>query len=273
MGSAVLSRIKHDHAWILSSIHDPWHMNASFMTGVSASLTQYLAHSTPPISIDKVFGPDKFAETFVKAHVDLLRSQGMHATAHPIFTCQTSFVTKASLTAPLAVAPPASYRMQIGLLADLEVLAQMYCDFGTDVGDVVNLEGCREEMRRWLEAGGIWVCRANDRIVGYCTIGRSTPRTIAIQNVYVAPGNRKKGIAETMVRFLTRYFLGVKFEGAPDEVPRQGVKEEMCLNVIEEGVKRLYKRCGFLLGDDDVDPLTGKKGSLAMSYWSVKIDH
>lgn len=160
MGSAVLSRIKHDHAWILSSLHDPWHMNASFMTGVSASLAQYLAHSIPPISIDKVFGPDKFAETFVKAHVDLLQSQGAHATAQPIFTCQTSFVTKASLTAPpAAVLSPASYHMQIGLSADLDVLAQMYCDFGTDVGDVVSLEGCREEMRRWLEAGGISTLR------------------------------------------------------------------------------------------------------------------
>lgn len=242
------------------------------MTGVSASLAQYLAHSIPPISIDKVFGPDKLAETFVKAHVELLQSQGTHATAQPIFTCQTSFVTKASLTAAATVLSPASYHMQIGLPADLDVLAQMYCDFGTDVGDVLSLEGCREEMRRWLEAGGIWVCRANSRIVGYCTIGRSTPRTIAIQNVYVAPGNRKKGIAETMVRFLTRYFLGVKFEGAPNEAPRQGVKEEMCLNVIEEGVKRLYRRCGFLLGDDDVEPHTEKKGSLAMSYWRVKVD-
>ena len=61
------------------------------------------------------------------------------------------------------------------------------------------------------------------------------------------------------------------FEGAPAGGPVLGTKEQVCLNVAEDHVARLYRRCGFLLGDDDRDPVTGRMGWISSSVRTVEV--
>ena len=58
---------------------------------------------------------------------------------------------------------------------------------------------------------------------------------------------------------ITRWFLGAEPSGLHDvPPPKDGWRpQEVCLNVVEEGPARIYKRCGFLLGEDDKDPESG----------------
>lgn len=47
-------------------------------------------------------------------------------------------------------------------------------------------------------------------VAGYLLLGRNTPRTVAIRNVFVAPEHRRRGLAETMVGAVTRACLGAR---------------------------------------------------------------
>ena len=124
-------------------------------------------------------------------------------------------------------------------------------------------------LTRTISAGAVWVCRTEGIVVGYAVFGQPTPPTIAIQNVYVAPSHRRKGIAEALVRTTTRYYLGLTLSGAQNvpEIPPSGVKEEVNLLMTDPGAEGVYRRAGFLFpspGDSDVggrDPATGRKAS------------
>lgn len=101
---------------------------------------------------------------------------------------------------------------------------------------------------------------ASKTISGFLVLGRETPRTIAIRNMFVSPAFRRKGVAEALIRAATRFYLGAEplgfdLQGAEPVRP----KEEVCLNVADPGAKRLYIRCGYQLEGDQTDAVTGKR--------------
>lgn len=101
--------------------------------------------------------------------------------------------------------------------------------------------------------------------IGFCNLGRPTPRTVAIRGVMVSPLHRGKGIAERMVSLISRTYLVdanpldydlsfAKGSTVPEPDPETvyGRKEEVCLfvGVENEVAQRLYKRCGFDESED-----------------------
>ncbi len=117
--------------------------------------------------------------------------------------------------------------------SDAEGVALLYIEFTRGGPVTATFNQAREKMEEALQRKGLWRCHVNGEIAGFIVVGRFTPRTASIKNVFVRPEYRRKGVGETMVRAVTRYYLGIK--------------KELCLNVIEEGAQRLYGRCGFVL--------------------------
>lgn len=202
-----------------------------------------------------------------------MRSQGLRIEVlPPFFRAKVTYATLATIPPP----PPrlSQYRIEPATARDVEPLAQLFVEFMSDTPvRKLPLDDARTKMALFVRLGQIWLCRVDGEIAGYCATGRMTPRTGAIRNVYVSPKHRRKGIAEAFTRALTRYLLGAEplgFEGAPPGPPPQGIKHEIALNVAEDHVERLYKRCGFLLPEDDCDPATGRRGWFDSTYRGVK---
>lgn len=212
-------------------------------------------------------------DAFIDTWIAEMTASGLRIEALPtFFRSKVSFATLATLPPP----PPtlSNYRIELANLDDIETLAHLFVDFVGSGPKGVSLEEARVNMGMSVRLGEIWVCRVDGEVAGYTATGRTTFRTVAIRNVYVSPNHRRKGIAEAMTIAMTRYLLGAQplgFNGAPDGPPAKGIKEEVCLNVAKDYVERLYKKCGFLLGEDDRDPVSGKKGWFATAFRGVKV--
>lgn len=263
MFSITLTKIIDDFAWVLSTAleHLQVFSDADYAEAISL-LASSLAPSMDPEAFDAVLGSEPLVDLFIERWVHEVTSKGIRAEAPPpIFRGKISYATLATLPPP---SPALSqYKIELATTADVDTLAQLYMHFINDVSNPVTFEHAKTTMERLVQLGEIWMCRTNGESAGYCAIGRDTPRTVAIRNVYVSPEHRRKGVAEAMVRAITRYYLGAQplgFDGAPTTGPPKGVKREVCLNVTEDYVERVYKRCGFLLGPDDRDPETGNRG-------------
>ena len=116
--------------------------------------------------------------------------------------------------------------------------------------------------------------------VGFVILGRVTPKTIAVRAVFVLPEQRRKGIAEAMMRAVSGYYLGVtpSTVEALESPPAIGLKDEVNLLAVEDGAKRVYKRSGFLLPDEagdvltgGVDPDTGYNGWYSSTWGSIEL--
>lgn len=107
-------------------------------------------------------------------------------------------------------------------------------------------------------------------LAGYLLLGRNTPRTLAIRNVFVAQAHRRRGLAEAMVHAVTRACLGappIAIDGDADDgrgvavdvsAPAWGTKDAVCLLVAEPEVARIYARCGFVVDLEARDAETGR---------------
>lgn len=212
---------------------------------------------------------------FIETWVRFMKTQGLNLKAlDPFFGMKYSFATLATLPPVSSTLPRYDIRLA-QTEEDADVVAPLVVDFRKHGPKETTLEDAKRVMRAAVQTKQLWVCRRPEKaIVGYSLVGRVTPRTIAIRNVYVSSSHRRKGIAECMVRALTRFYLGAEplgFEGAPSPKPAAGTREEICLDVAEESVARLYKRCGFLLGEDDHDFVTGEKGWCQWLWRGVEI--
>ena len=155
------------------------------------------------------------------------------------------------------------------------VLSHFFADFTTHSPLPMTLEAARTKMLMHIGLGEVWICRVDGEIAGFCATGRVTPKTIAIRNVYVSPQYRRRGIADAMTRMLTRYLLGAEplgFGGGLAAAgPPPSIKREVALNVALDYVEKIYKSCGFLLGEDDRDPESGKRGWFTSVFRGVRL--
>ena len=239
-----------------------------------AALTRRLVDLIDPKAMDGVIGPSDVVLAFIDTWIAEMKTKGRTIMIlEPKFSSQVSFATLATLPPPSRALSEHSFT-----LAQTEeeavAVAPLVVDFSTEGPKTATLQEAQRMMSVAAELHQLWVYRVEGRIVGYSLVGRMTPRTVAIRHVYVSPTFRRRGIAGAMVRALTRFYLGAEplgFAGAPSPKPDAGVREEICLNVSREEVARLYKRCGFLLGEGDRDPMTGKAGSFHSSFLSVEV--
>lgn len=275
MYSITLTKIADDFAWVASTPLELLKVfnDADYVSAISL-LASSLAPFMDPGAFDAIIGSEPLVDLFIECWVREMTLKGIRAEAPPpFFRGKISYATLATL-------PPLSptllqYKIELATIADLDTLGQLYMDFlGNTPPHSITIEEAKTTMERFVQLGEIWMCRVDGERAGYCATGRDTSRTIAIRNVYVSPEHRRKGVAEAMVKAITRYYLGaypLGFDGAPTTGPPKGVKREVCLNVTEEHVERVYKRCGFLLGPDDRDPETGNRGWYPTTYRGVKI--
>ena len=272
--SITMSKIDGELAWCMCSPYDlPREFSDDEYSTAVSLLASHLSTSVELKAVDNVFGSEKLVDLFVQAWAEKQASKGVKiGTPPPIFQAKGTYATLASIPPP---SPAFSqYKISPASMNDVDDLARLYIDFCTVLEHSVSIEKARHELGQYVQLGQIWVCRVEAEIAGYCATSRESVHTIVIRNVYVSPKHRRKGIAEAMTRAMTRYYLGAEplgFEGAPATGPQKGVKREVCLNVAEDHIERLYKRCGFLLGQDDRDPETGKKGWHPATYRAVEV--
>ena len=272
--SLVLVRISDDHAWRLGCPRGR-ELSAQDTVAAISQLADSLASAIEPQAFDYLMGSKSLVAIFIDAWIAAMAARGVsvEGPSGTISSFKQSFATLATLPPP----PPSltQYRLELATAEDVGALAHLFSAF-TAVwpNGGFSVEDARPRMAAAVRFGEVWVHRVNGEIAGFCTTGRATACTIAIRNLYVDPRHRRKGIAEALTMGMLRYYLGARplgFEGAPDGPPAKGVKQEVCLNVGEDFVERLYTKCGFLFGEDAKDPITGKKAWIPLAICEVKI--
>ncbi|RPD81546.1 hypothetical protein L226DRAFT_527822 [Lentinus tigrinus ALCF2SS1-7] len=268
--------------------------------GLLAPATSLLASSTlthlssNPLVLDRIVGPDTVVEPFLTTWSALLLSLNLrvhiHSGSGTAFNgSRVSYATRASLKPPPsaspAPSPPFPHPIVQASTADLETIAQLYIAFQAD-------EPWHRTIRRSaalaciegpVKAGLVWYVPIDGPpggAAGYVLLGRASPRTIAIRNVFVSRSHRRKGVAEAMVRGVTRYYLNAPPHGVrplKEGPPAVGFKEEVHLNVSDESAERVYRRAGFLFPDRSgdvvaggVDPVSGRKSWYALARREIE---
>lgn len=262
-----------DFAWILATPRGVReHMSSKEIADSMLLLTTLLPNVVDPKALDGILGPTDLTAVFLETWVAYMKSQSLNLKITHAFSTQVTLATKATLPSPSTAFIPHNFTLA-QTEEEADTVAPLVVDFATEGPNRKTLQEAQRTMRVAAQMRQLWVYRVEGEIAGYCLVGRFTPRTVAIRNVYVSHTFRRRGIAESMVRALTRFYLGAEplgFEGAPSPKPAEGVREEMCLNVSKEEVARLYKRCGFLL-DGDCDPVTGKVGSYHSTWKAIEV--
>ena len=224
-----------------------------------------------PRFFDKLIGPVKLVDAMLECWVSHMAQNGLALKLlDPYFSSKLTYATLNSIPDPSPAF--AAYKISQAGAADVEALAHLYVEFTRSGPIPSTVEDGRAVMADACRVGHIWVCREEETLAGYTLVGRISPHTIAIKNVFTDPSHRRKGVAEAMVRAVTRYYLGAVprgFDGGPEDGPVGGVKEEICLNVATDEASRLYKRTGFLL--DVQDPVTGKEGWYPSCWRGVEV--
>ncbi|KAJ2994322.1 hypothetical protein NUW54_g7570 [Trametes sanguinea] len=224
---------------------------------------------THPLAVNKLYGEKGTVDAFFHSWVDAAASKGTRLRINdPLLDTRASYATPQSVTSPPSTTP--HYRIFRATGDDFAELFPMYLDFTNTGGRTQSLDVEEAHLRFVLDLGNSWLCRVDNALAGFIVLGRSTPKTIAIRHVYVAPEHRRKGIAEGLVRAINRYYLGVRpvgYEGFPEDDPPVGVKSFICLNAIDAAAENIYRRAGFLFplrtADEEAaggrDPITGRK--------------
>ncbi|KAI0703558.1 hypothetical protein BC835DRAFT_1262716 [Cytidiella melzeri] len=267
-----LLRISDEFAWMLGTPRGvEEELSAKDVAAVISLLVPGIAAAAGTKGFDKVIGPRALVNSLIDGWVSYAAEHGQAVKAlDPFFTSKVSYATRASLPPPC----PALSHLKIEQLTkqeDAEALVSFMLDFLTHGPQKPNEEQVRRQLQVAMYLSHVWICRVDGELAGYISVGRVTPRTVAIRNVYVAPSHRRKGIAEALTRAVSRLYLGVEpvgIEGAPLDGPADGVKDEVCLNVAEKDVERIYTRSGFLI--DQQDPATGKQGWFHSSFRGIE---
>ncbi len=270
-------------ALVLGSSTTPGLLTPAIDLLASSTLVQLTSN---PLVLDKVIGPAAAVHAFVAAWSALSAARGLSVRPTPgDFRSRVSYVSRASLAPPPST--PSPHPIVQATADDLDALAQIHVAFQTNLQKnlpftkAMTHDAALAYMERPIEDRLVWYARVDDEIVGYLLLARVTPRTIAIRNVFVLPSHRRKGIAEAMVRGVTRYYLDAPpygVEPVHDGPPVFGFKEEVNLNGADANAERIYRRCGFLLPDrtgevatGDIDPATGRKGWFDVDFRDLPV--
>ncbi|KAI0636642.1 hypothetical protein C8Q77DRAFT_515550 [Trametes polyzona] len=272
-----LTQVHLARAWQLICPQDAEHaLTPPLLDFAAQQFATTLMKVVDPNAISSVYGYESAVNAFLKAWAALAQTKGTELRiADPLLVTRSSYATRESILGPPS--PPPSFAITPGTEQDFPDLFPMYLDFLTVGPRPRALDVEEAALRGAITSGLMWVCRVEGYPAGYILHARVTPRTIAIRSVYVSPAHRRKGIAEGMVRAMSRYHLGARpvgYKGVPDDLPFTGVKDIICINVAEAAIERIYRRAGFLFPEyaedgsprEARDPVTGLK-SWFPSIW------
>lgn len=224
----------------------------------------------------KVFGVEEPVNAFLSAWVAIHRARGLRfrLTPNPP-TIIVTYATRDTFSSLTPHPPPsAQHRIYRASISDLESLIPFYTAFfNTNPRPAtITTPDAVTKLQTALQTGHIWVCRTNGALSAFAELGRVTPRTITIRTVYVPPEHRQRGVAETLIRAVSRFYLGLgamDLTAVPSGPPPEGVKDQIKLTVADTSAEGVYRRLGFLLPDRSqdggllvggVDPATGRPG-------------
>ncbi|KAI0672895.1 hypothetical protein C8Q78DRAFT_1021800 [Trametes maxima] len=221
------------------------------------------------ISITTVGGHQGATNAFLMAWASLASTHGSRLRLlDPLIVSRSSYATRDTVL-PLPTLLPDAIIAQASD-NDFEELFPQWLAFTDCTAGRRSLGVEETHLRREIASGLAWTCRVGDELVGFVINGRATPHTLAIKNVYVPPEHRRKGYAEAMVRAMSRHYLGVLpvGYGVSADPPAVGLKDAICINVMNPAAERVYRRAGFLFPEYDLDgkpvggydPATGRKG-------------
>ena len=259
-----------DYAWLLNTplgVLDT--LSEDDISRSMHLLAEKLSTLVDPKNLDGIIGEKGLTQMFLEVWTAKLQALNINTEqADPRMEVRASYATLATLPPLTLTSRPHTINL-VSTDEDVDSVAALALEFHARFPTrPISPEQVVRELRAAVRMRQLWVCRADGKIVAYVLMGRLTPCTVAIRNVYVTPAYRKQGIAGAMVTGLSRWYLGAEplgFDGAPSARPPGGVVKAVCLNVAEEHVARLYKRCGFLLAQSDRDPDTG----VLTSYYSL----
>lgn len=125
-----------------------------------------------------------------------------------------------------------------------EAIARLFVGFTEDGPYPTSLESAKGSVRKAIERSRLWISVSQTRdssapiVAGYLFTGRITPNTATFNHVFVDPKYRGKGIAESLVRSATAFYLGL------DSSEK---KRETALFVENNNpvAERVYGRSGF----------------------------
>ncbi|KAI0739363.1 hypothetical protein C8Q80DRAFT_1112121 [Daedaleopsis nitida] len=286
-----LTRIPNDFSWYMGiprTALETLERTPDLLASATSELAQSLLTKLPdPLSFDKVIGHKDAVNLLYTTYCSLLPQRGIRVSIdYGVYNVKDSYATRASLPSLSYTTRSSPHTIVPATMDDLEAVAHLYIAFQRDAPwhGIVSHEQALAVVTEPVTEGFVWVCRVDGAVAAYLMLGRATPRTIAVRNVFVAQEHRRKGIAEALVQTVTRYCLGVSIdgvEGVPPGPPPFGVKEEVGLNVEDLGAARIYKRAGYLLPDLEgsrsmptggIDPETGRKGWTSSVCWSIKAE-
>ena len=225
----------------------------------------------------RVFGIEGPVNAFLTAWVTAHRSRGqrLRLTSNPPTTIIAYATRDTFSAAPQAPQPPPLNQHRIyraSTISDIESLIPFYAALFDANSLPTPTTGAITKLQATVNTGLIWICRTSGVLSAFVELGRVTPRTVSIRTVYVPPEHRQRGVAETIVRAVSRYYLGL---GAADlssvrpGPPPEGVKDQIKLSMADISSEAAYRRLGFLLPDRSqggsvleggVDPATGHPG-------------
>ena len=223
-----LSKVEGDYAWQLCS---PRVAKATLDTDTLQSaikaLVQTLSTAIQPTALEGVFGPEDLVDAFLSTWITHIHATtpGLTITLpDPYFRSSCSYASLATLPPP-SPSSSSSPNYHISLCSpdaepDIVSASHFYIAFAAHGPVPPSFSEAHALMLSNARAGWLWLCRIEGEIAGYTSVGRVTPRTLAIRNVYVAPSYRRRGVAEAMVRAVSRHYLGAEFEGAPEPAAR-----------------------------------------------------
>ncbi|KAF9818614.1 hypothetical protein IEO21_02594 [Rhodonia placenta] len=233
------------------------------IAGASRLLASTLDALVEPGGIERIAAPSPVMDVFIDAWATSLSGKGIQITALPLdLIARSCYATRQTVPSSSACSLPANITIALAAAEDVSSLVPLFVDFTYQTHQVAMPEAARASLSRAVQGHKLWVCRFDGDLAGFTVVGRETPNTIAIRNVFVRPEHRRKGIAERMVGVLTRFYLGLDTVLEP-HYPMGQPKREICLLVKDPAVERIYARCGFLVGEDVRDPETGRKACYA----------
>ncbi|KAI0723904.1 hypothetical protein C8T65DRAFT_91622 [Cerioporus squamosus] len=238
---------------------------------VTLLCTSLLVHVDPSV-MDQFSGPRDLSTAILTSWVALIVSRGRRLRlTTPIFSWAVSYATRASLPPPTTSTTSSTGIATLAAKEDAVMIAPLHVEFvmTSPWPGTISRGEALAVLARTITADLTWVKNfKRDEVVGYAILGRATPRTISLRNIYVAPEHRRQGIAEAMVRAITRYYLGMHTSGIPEDLPSVGVNEEVNLLVDDPGAERVYRRAGFLFPDRSGEALSGGRDpSTGQKVW------
>jgi GNAT superfamily N-acetyltransferase len=111
--------------------------------------------------------------------------------------------------------------------------------------------------------GGFWVALDGGRVVGMVGLERIDAETMELRRMYVDPGERRRGIAQTMLTF------------AEDECRRRNVRSlELSTSELQREALALYRKAGYRLAREEIADAASNKtlgGGIRRYYFSKAV--